>query len=51
MNTITLNTNGLMVHEKNIEESESLMFLPFKAELEDGYTLRSYFKLKVRNEK
>ncbi len=48
MNTVTLNADGLMVHDRNIEENEPLMFLPFKAELEDGYTLRSYFKLILR---
>lgn len=45
MNTVILKTDGQLVHGENIADSEPLMFLPFKAELEDGYTLRSYFRM------
>ena len=44
MNTITLKADGLIVHEGSVA-SEPLVFLPFKVELEEGYTLRSYFEM------
>ncbi len=45
MNTIILHTDGQISHNGNIVESEALMFLPFKIELEDGFTLRTYFRM------
>ena len=45
MDIITLRADGSILHEGKIVESEPLAFLPFKTELQDGYTLRSYFAM------
>lgn len=45
MDIITLTSDGSILHEGRIVESEPLAFLPFKTELQDGYTLRSYFTM------
>jgi hypothetical protein len=48
MNIITLMPNGSIVHKSKIVETNPLMFLSFKIELEGGYTLRSYFRMLER---
>ena len=35
----------MIVHDGKMVEAEPLVFLPFKTELEDGYTLRSCFRM------
>jgi hypothetical protein len=45
MNTVTLMPNGAIVHKSKIVETNPLMFLSFKIELEEEYTLRSYFRM------
>jgi len=45
MNTITLRTDGCITANGKLVESDPLMFLGHKIELEEGYTLRSFFRL------
>jgi hypothetical protein len=45
MNTITLKTNGHIAADGKMVESDPLMFLGHMVELEEGYTLRSFFRL------
>jgi hypothetical protein len=45
MNTIVLKQDGWMLHEGKIVENEPIMFLSFRIELEEGYSLRSFFHM------
>ncbi len=45
MNTVILIPSGFIVHKSKIVETNPLMFLSFKIELEEEYTLRSYFRM------
>lgn len=45
MDTIILRTDGSIGCEGRIVERDALPFLPFKMELEEGYTLRSWFNM------
>lgn len=44
MNSVTLIKNGLIVHSGKPVEPDPLMYLGFMVELEEGYTLRSFFE-------
>jgi hypothetical protein len=45
MNIVTLMPNGAIVHKSKTVETNPLMFLSFKIELDGEYTLRSYFRM------
>ncbi|MBF0102320.1 MAG: hypothetical protein HQK77_15570 [Desulfobacterales bacterium] len=45
MNSILLKQDGWIIHDKNILENEPVGMLPYKIHLEEGYTLRAYFKM------
>jgi len=45
MDNVTLLRDGSIVHNGKIVESDPLMFLSFKVELEQQYTLRSFFQM------
>ena len=45
MNRVTLTREGRIMHEGKVIETEPLMFLGFETFLEDGFTLRSFFRI------
>lgn len=45
MDRITLKTDGLLVENNTVVKSNPLIFLGYSVELEDGYTLRSFFRV------
>ena len=45
MNAIMLNKDGSISHKGNRVQSDILSFLSFQIELEDGYSLRSFFQM------
>lgn len=45
MNRVTLTRKGEILHEGKLVETEPLMFLGFETLLEEGFTLRSFFRI------
>jgi hypothetical protein len=45
MNAVTLKSNGTIDHDRKSVRSNILSFLSSQIKLEDGYTLRSFFKM------
>ena len=45
MNTVTLQSDGVLKQDDASAAADPLMFLGHKVELEPGYTLRSFFKM------
>jgi len=45
MNTVTLTSDGALAQDNASVGIDPLMFLGHKVELEQGYTLRSFFKM------
>jgi len=45
MNHVTLASDGSIVHNGKTVETGPLVFLSYQVDLEDGYTLRSYFRM------
>ena len=45
MNSITLIKNGLIVHNTKPVSPDPLMYLSYMVDLDEGYTLRSFFKM------
>lgn len=45
MNTITITKDGSVICNGKKAENEILPYLSYKVELEEGFTLRSYFKM------
>ena len=45
MNRVTLKKNGFVNHNETRVDSDILRFLSSQIELEDGYTLRSFFRM------
>jgi hypothetical protein len=45
MNRVTLKKNGFVDHNESRVDSDILRFLSSQIELEDGYTLRSFFQM------
>lgn len=46
MNHVILTTDGLIVHKgTKVEEADALAFLSYGVDLEEGYSLRSFFRL------
>ncbi len=44
MNRVTVTREGVIVHEGTVIDTEPLMYLGFETLLEDGFTLRSFFR-------
>lgn len=45
MNTVILMSDGTIVHNRKTVEVKPLIFLSYRAKLEEEYTLRSYFQM------
>jgi hypothetical protein len=45
MNTITITKNGYVICSGKKAENEILLYLGYKVELEEGFTLRSFFRM------
>ena len=45
MNKITLSVDGLIIDNGKVVQSDPLMVLGHKVELQEGYTLRSFFRM------
>jgi len=48
MNEITLAGNGAIIHKGKVVEKDPLLYLGARVELEENFTLRSYFEILVR---
>ncbi|MCU0560165.1 MAG: hypothetical protein MUD16_08215 [Desulfobacterales bacterium] len=45
MNTVILKSDGALAHDRTVVAEDPLFLLGHKVELEQGYTLRSFFKM------